>query len=140
MNIIDEYRKVTEDIAVVKSCLTSINRDIKKLINAYRPGDVKSIDYSKDRVKTSNYQIDIFDNYTKMQDLFKERDNTELELKSLYTQRNELEKVINDLGDINKKVIMLKVKGYTNWKVADILHYSVRHIERIVASSKSKIN
>ena len=138
MKIIEEYRRITEDIAVVKSCLTSINREINKLIYADKPGDIKGIDYAKDKIQTSNTQMDIFGNYAKLQELFKERDSIELELKSLYTQRDELEKVINDLGDINKKVLMLKIKGHTNWQVAGMLHYSVRRIEQIIAESKRK--
>ena len=139
MNIIDEFRRVTEEIYTIKSRLTSINRDINKLINAYRPGGIKGIDYSADKVQSNNMQIDIFSNYARMQELLRDRDSTELELKSLYAQRDELEKCINDLGDINKKVLMLKIKGYTNWQVADKLHYSVRQIERIVADSRKKI-
>lgn len=138
LNIIEEFRRVTEDIAVVKSCLTSINRDINKLINAYRPGDIKGIDYSKDKVQSNNMPLDIFSNYTKMQELFKERDNTELELKSLYTQRDELEKCINDLGDIEKKAMMLRVKGYSNWRIADTLHYSIKGIEKIFKRIREK--
>lgn len=139
MNIIDEFRRVTEEIYTYKSKLASIIREINKLINSYKPGEIKGIDYSKDKVQSNFMQIDIFDNYAKMQELFKERDSTELELKSLYAQRDELEKCINDLGDINKKVLMLKIKGYTNWQVANVLHYSPRHIERIVAENKKKI-
>lgn len=139
MNIIDEFRRVTEDIYIIKSKLYSINREINKLINAYKPSEVKGIDYSKDRVQNNNMQIDVFDNYAKMQDLLRDRDNVEKEIDDLYKQRGELEKCINDLGDINKKVLMLKIKGFTNWKIADILHYSVRRIEQIVAESKKKI-
>lgn len=138
MNIIEEYRRVTGDIAVINSCLTTINREIKRLIYADKPGDIKGIDYAKDKIQTSNMQMDIFGNYAKLQELFKERDRTELELESLYTQRNELEKVINDLGDIEKRVMMLRIKGYSNWRIAETLHYSIKGIEKIFRRIKEK--
>lgn len=139
-SIIEEYRRLTENIAVVKSSIASTKRAITKLIYANKPCDIGAIDYTKPAVQTSHSQDDVISAYRKIHDLETEKQELESELQSLYEQRNELEKVINDLGDIEKKVMMLRIKGYSNQKIADILHYSkggVNHIfERIYKKQK----
>lgn len=136
--IIEEYRQLTEDIAVIKSCITSTERDIKKTINTYSPGDLGAIDYSKPVVQTSCSQESIAEVWTRLHDLNAELQNLKAELESLYEQRDELEKVINGLGDVEKKVMMLRIKGYSNWKIAKELHYSVKGIEKIFQRIREK--
>jgi DNA-binding NarL/FixJ family response regulator len=138
--IIEEYRELTEDIAVIKSCIISTERDINKEIKAFKPNDLGAIDYSKPTVQTSFCQESLTTVCIKLHDLNTELEDLKNELNSLYKQRDEIEKVINDLGDIEKKVIMLRIKGYSNQRIADVLHYSkggVNHIfERIYKKQK----
>lgn len=138
--IIEEYRELTESIAVIKSCIISTDRDIKKTINTYQPGDVGAIDYSKPVVQTSISQESLTTVWTRLHDLNIELQNLKDELESLYKQRDDLEKVINDLGDTEKKFMMLRIKGYSNQRIADVLHYSkggVNHVfERIYKKQK----
>lgn len=136
--IISEYKKLTEDIAVVKSCIKSVDREKTKLIFAYSPKAIGAIDYSKPAVQTSNVPISITDAYIQIHELEAEKQPLESELKSLYVQRDELEKVINGLGDIEKRCIMLRIKGYPNWKIAEEMSYSKRHIERIFQNIREK--
>gem|GEM_PF-1280027 len=136
--IIDEYRKITEDIAVVKSQIKSINREKSKLIYTYSPKDIGAIDYSKPAVQVSNVPISITDAYIQIQGLEIGIQPLESELKSLHEQRDELEKVINDLGDIEKRTLMLRIKGYSNYRIAKELNYSVRGIEEIFKRIRKK--
>lgn len=132
--IIEEYRGLTEKIAVIKSSIASTKRAKLKLIYANEPCDVGAIDYAKPKVQTSCSQDDLLIAYRKIHDLEIELEELETELQALYDQRNELEKVINDLGDNEKKCMMLRIKGYPNWKIAKEMNYSVRHIQRIFSS------
>lgn len=129
--IIEEYRKLTEDIAVIKSCIVSTERDINRTINTYQPGDAGAIDYSNPTVQTSISQESLSEVWIRLHDLNAELQDLKEELKSLYKQKDELERTINDLGDIEKKAMMLRIKGFSNWKIAKELHYSVRGIEEI---------
>ncbi len=136
--IIEEYREITEAIAVVKSSIKSTNRAISKLVYTYSPKDIGAIDYSKPAVQTSNVPISVTDVYRQIHDLETERQQLETELKSLYEQRDELEKVINDLGDTEKRCMMLRIKGYSNHRIAKELNYSVRGIEEIFRRIRKK--
>lgn len=137
-SIIDEYRELTEDIAVIKSCITSTERDINKTINTYSPRGTGAIDYSKPTVQTSCSQDKMTSVLISLHDLQTELHDLKNELQSLYEQRDKLEQTINDLGDIEKKVMMLRVKGYPNWKIAKELHYSIRGVEEIFKRIKIK--
>lgn len=129
--IIEEYRELTEDIAVIKSCITSTERDLNKTINTFQPRELGAIDYSKPVVQTSCSQESLTEVYIKIHDLNIELQNLKIELDSLNKQRDDLEQTINDLGDIEKKVLMLKIKGCKNWVIAKQLNYSVKGIEKI---------
>lgn len=137
MTIIEKYRELTEKIAVVKSCLTTTKREMNKLINVYRPREVGAIDYAAPAVQTSCSQEDIASVYRKIHDYGTEQQQLEAELQSLYEQRDELEKTINDLGDIKKQIVMLKIKGLSSYKIAGKFHYSVRRIQQIVSECES---
>lgn len=138
--IIEEYRKLTENIAVVKSCLISNKREISKLINMNIniPKGLGAVDLTKPAVQTSFFQGDLIAAYIKLHDLETNQEELESELQSLFKQRDELEKTINDLGDIEKKCMMLRIKGYKNWMIAKDLNYSLKGIEKIFYRIKKK--
>ena len=138
--IIEEYRKLTENIAVVKSCIISNKREISKLIksNINIPQGLGAVDLTKPAVQTSFFQGDLIAAYIKIHDLETEQEELEAELQSLYKQRDELEKTINDLGDIEKKCMMFRIKGYKNWMIAKDLNYSLKGIEKIFYRIKKK--
>lgn len=138
MTIIEKYRELTESIAVIKSCIAGTEWDIKKTINTYQPGDAGAIDFSKPAVQTSISQESLTEVWTRLHDLNEELQNLKDELQFLYKQRDELERTINDLGDIEKKVLMLRIKGLQNWKIAKQLSYSQRQIERIFKNIREK--
>ncbi len=139
-SIIEEYRRLTENIAVVKSSISSNKREITKLIrsNLNFPSGLGAIDYSKPAVQTSLFQGDLVQAYVKIHDIEVEQQELEAELKALYEQRDELEKVINGLGDKEKKAMMLRIKGFPNWKIAKEMSYSQRQVERIFQNIKEK--
>lgn len=132
--IIEEYRELTEKIAVVQSSITTNQIEINKLIknNLNFPSSLGAIDYTKPAVQTSLFQGDLITAFIKIHDYETEMIDLEEELKLRNEQRNKLEKVINDLGDVKKKVIMLRIKGHTNQQIADILNYQdKRSVEKI---------
>lgn len=136
MEIIKEFRLVTEQIAVVKSRIRSAERDLEKFIyKSYCPPDVKAIEY-KERVQTSMHQIDMFEMAKNIIETQSRIHMLKVELESWYDQRDELEKTINSLGDVKKKVAMLLVKGEKQWRIAKEMNYSTRRIEQLVQEIK----
>jgi DNA-directed RNA polymerase specialized sigma24 family protein len=132
--IIEEYRELTENIAVVQSCIITNQREKRKLIesNLNFPSSLGAIDYTKPAVQTSLFQGDLVSAFIKIHDYETEQMELEVELKSLNEQRDKIENIINDLGDVKKKVIMLRIKGCTNQEIADILNYQdKRSVEKI---------
>lgn len=132
--IIEEYRELTEKIAVIQSCISTNKREKRKLIEANLniPLGLGAIDYTKPAVQTSLFQGDLVSAFIKIHDYETEQFELEAELESLYEQRDNLEDTINDLGDVKKKVIMLRIKGCTNQEIADILNYQdKRSVEKI---------
>ena len=138
MKIIDEYKRVTEDIAVIKSQLQRARRNLDKNVNIYKPSDLKGIDYSQERVQSSNNQPNIMEIAVKICSYKLSIDDLHKELDSLYKQRAELEKTINELGDLKKQILMLQIKGYQQWKIARELHYSQRWIEKICSEIRKE--
>lgn len=138
MKIIDEYKRVTEDIAVIKSQLQRARRNLDKNVNIYKPSDLKGIDYSQERVQSSNNQPNIMEIAVKICSYKLSIDDLHKELDSLYKQRAKLEKTINELGDLKKQILMLQIKGYQQWKIARELHYSQRWIEKICSEIRKE--
>lgn len=138
MTIIEKYRELTENISVIEVCIDQVENEIRKLIFTYCPGDVGAIDYTKPAVQTSISQESLSSVYIKLHDLETELMDLKKEKDFLYQQRDKLEKTINDLGDIEKKVMMLRIKGYPNWKIAKHLNYSERGIENIFKRIREK--
>lgn len=130
--IIEEYRLLTEDIAVVKSCITSNERKITYLLCGNRPREIGAVDLTKPKVQSSGFQDDLITACRRIHDLEQELTDLRIELKSLYDQRNELEKAINDLGDLRKQIVMLKIKGWSTHRIAKKFSYTERRINQIV--------
>jgi DNA-binding NtrC family response regulator len=140
LNIIQEYKILTEEIAVAKSHLTRAKRDLKKQMETYKPNEAKGIDYSVERVQTSAKEQDIMctaNNICVLTNLIKE---LEEELKELYKQRQELEDTINSLGDIEKQYIMYKTKDprMPVWKIAQKLHIGKASLYRKINKVETK--
>lgn len=138
MKIIEEYKNLTEEIAVIKSRIKTAKRKLDKNINIYKPSELKGIAYDQVKTQTTMRQQSIFitgNNILNLQEFIKE---SKKELKELEEQRKELENTINELGDVKKQVMFLLIKGYTQQRIADELHYSKRWIEKICVKIKKE--
>lgn len=138
MNIIDEYRNITENIAVVKSKLATARRELRKNINIYKPADAKAASYEDERVQTSISQQSLFTTADNIYKLNNQIAELKQELHELYQQRDKLEKVINGLGDTKKQVLMLQIKGYTQVRISKELNYSKVWIEKLCSQIKKE--
>lgn len=136
MDIVKEYKRVLEDIAVSESILDSVGRDLERAINIYRPSDVKGVDYTKELITGSIYQQDIFITAEDIAELKLEKSKWKKELKELKKQQKRLDSIINDLGDIKKEIAIGKVKGKKDKELAEEYGYSERHIRRITKEIK----
>lgn len=136
MNIIDEYRRITERIAVQESQLVTATRDLKKVMDIYKPSDSKAITYDQERVQTSMQQQSIFVTAKNIEILTGFIKEVKEELEELYSIKKNLEDTINELGDIRKKVLMYRIQGYSLSKIAKILNYSESHIKRLSQKTK----
>ena len=131
MKIIQEYKRVTEDIAVIKSKIKTVKRELDKNINRYKPSDIKAINYDKEKVQTSMYQESILvvaNNIFNLQQTMKE---FEQELQELMEQRGELEDIINTLNNLEQKVCVMRIQGHSIKKIAWKLNYSEIYIKKI---------
>lgn len=137
MKIIDEYRMLTEEIAVINSKITTTNREINKLLDTYKPSSLKAINYEDVSVQTSRVEASLLLTTDRINKLKKRLKKLEEELRSVTDQRDKIEKTINEYGNLRKKVIMLRIKGHTIEEVASELNYSTRHIDRLICEIKS---
>lgn len=131
MKIIDEYKELTEEIAVINSKIVRTEREIEKLMNTYRPCEIKAIDYGTEVVQSSKVQDSLFFITDSINKLKKELEKLELESKSVTNQREEIEKVINSYGNCKKKIIMRRIKGDTVNEIACEFNYSKAHVRRL---------
>jgi DNA-binding NtrC family response regulator len=140
MNIIQEYKIITEKIAVVKSQLISAKRDLRKNMNLYKPADSRAITYDKEKVQTSMQQQDFIVTAKNICILTNFINELQEELEELYKQREELEKTINSLGDIEKQFIMYKTKDpkMPMWKIANKLHIDRKTLYRHINKNAPK--
>ncbi|NDL68511.1 hypothetical protein [Anaerotalea alkaliphila] len=134
MRIIEEYREVQESIAVCRSRKMTAERKLAKEIAQYQPaGDCNmGIDYSIERVQTSQHQQDIFETAHNIALLNKLIAELNQELQALFQQRDELRKSINMIGDVKKQVIMYRMDGLKVHMIARKLNYSQGHVYRIL--------
>jgi len=132
MKIIEEYKSIIEEIAITKSKLTTAERELQRNMYEYRPSEMKAIDYSKDKVQSSNCQQSILVTAHNIVELNKDIFNLKEDLQGLYNQKNNLEIAINSLGDIENKIIMCKLKGLSNKRIARQLYITERTVYRYI--------
>lgn len=138
MKIINEFRRLTEEIAVCESQKQSLEREINKQSDQYKPKEIKAIDYEEEKVETSTHQQSMIDTYDEIVSLncsLKEREN---ELDILYAQRNHLEDVVDGMGDRRKKAIMMRIKRKKPYEIEEATGYCERHVHRIVKAANIK--
>lgn len=138
MKIIDEFRRLTEEIAVCESQKQSLEREITKQSDQYKPKEIKAIDYEEEKVKTSTHQqsmIETYDEIVSLNHSLKEREN---ELDILYSQRNHLEDVVDGMGDRRKKAIMMRIKRKKANEIKDATGYCERHVHRLVKKANTE--
>ncbi len=138
MNIIDEFRRVTEEMAIARSNVHRANRVLAKFIWGNFPKDLTGVGYSDIKVQNNVNILDLAESLYQRDKYIANRDMAEAEYEELETQLEELEKAINNLGDIEKKAMMLRIKGYSNRQIADELHYSLRGVEEIFKRARKK--
>jgi predicted nucleic acid-binding Zn-ribbon protein len=131
MKIIEEYKRLTEEIAVLESKLESARRELKKQMNQYKPGELKGIDYSDEKVQTSTHQQDMLETYDVIKELQSRIKQLEEELMAVLNQRQKLEDVIDNIGGRHKRVMMLYIQGKEKNEIAEIMSYDPRHVLRL---------
>lgn len=139
MQIIVEYRKLTEDIAVLRSKIKSKERELTKLTLTYAPADCKAMDYSKPQVQSSRISPDIMDLAGRIYEVGAELGRLRDEMEEILAQRDALDDCLDSLGDTPAKIMTLRIKGYTNRQIAYEMHISKRHVERLVSEVHKKI-
>lgn len=139
MKIIDEYRRLTEEIAVLESRIISQERQLRKVSDIYAPAGVSSLDYSKERVAGGPARPDMIGVAGQIIEITIDLNNDRAELKDLHTQRDKLREVIGTLGCRLKKVLMYKIEGCSNNQIATRLGCSKRHVERLVSEMREKV-
>ncbi len=137
-SIIQEYKDLTENIATIESHIKTIKREIQKLMMVWRPQGLTAINYENPFIQESRSQMEAYEAYLKLCKYERETSDLKKELNLLYNQRNELEKIIDAFRDVEKKALMLRIKGYSNSKIAKEMSYSQRHIERIFKNIREK--
>lgn len=136
MSIVEEYRRLYEDEAVAESRRDTAKRAYRRNLIATWPKGAKGTDYSEPRVMSSVYVPDTIEiEQSRQEYLF-----WESEWEDIQKQRQRLEGRIENLGNIEKTIIMYRIKGYTIAQIAERLHYSRRWIERLSARAERKLN
>ncbi|GKX27860.1 hypothetical protein SH1V18_03400 [Vallitalea longa] len=132
MNIIQEYTRVVEAIAVANSQLISAKRELQKIMNTYRPPEIKGLNYDQEKVQVSTRQQNIMITANNICILTNYINELKAELEELNEQRRDLENTINSLGDVKKQYIMYKMKDpkMPNWKIANKAHVSLSTLKR----------
>lgn len=139
MKIIEEYKRLTEEIAVAESKLESARRELKKQVDQYKPSDLKAIDYSNEKVQTSVHQQDMVETYDIIEEIKDNIKLTEKDLIAVKSQRKKIEDVINDIGGRHKQVLMLMTKGERPVQIAEKMGVDIRHVFRLLSQSRDKI-
>lgn len=138
MIIIQEYQRLTEEIAVIDSKIQSAERELRKLSATYAPAGVSGIDYSKDRVTGGPGTPDLVDVVCRMTEINMALMDMRAELQDLRSQRDKLQEVIESVGNQHKKVLMYKIEGLSNAQIARRMNRSKRHVERLVSEVRGK--
>lgn len=133
MRIIQEYRRLTEEIAVIESRVKSRERERAKLKWEGIPGDIKGIDYSGVKIQSNSYQPESLDIALIYIQLTEQLEEMRKELGELRQQRTEIEEVINQFSGIEKQVLMYRIQGLTLEEIAVKLSYSLAWITKVSA-------
>lgn len=136
MKIIEEYRNLTEEIAVIDSQITSKQREIQQLKDTYKPLEIKAVCYSEVTSKAGYHPKDLLDVTDEINELVEEVKELKSLKIELHEQRHKLEEVIDGFGDKKKKVVMMRIKGMTISEIADEMNYCERHVWRIMVGIK----
>ncbi|GAB6107811.1 sigma-70 RNA polymerase sigma factor region 4 domain-containing protein [Fusibacter bizertensis] len=139
MKIIEEYRQLTEEIAVLNSKIKSKERALNKLMMTYAPSGSKAIDYSSVRVQSKKNLPDIIEIADKIYEVKGELSDLKAELEEVVEQRDTLDEFIKTLGESKATALTLRIKGFTNRQISCEMHMSQRHIERLVSEANQKL-
>lgn len=137
--LVEQYRELVKCISSIDSQITLVEYEIAKLEHEYCPEGVKGIDYTTPRVQTSynpRSVVDVASDIT-----YKKRELSWLqgEREKLVEQQVNCDQTIKELGDVKTEIVMMKIKGMTNAKIAEAMCYSQRQIERITASMRRSV-
>lgn len=138
MVIIEEYKRLTEEMAVIRSLIQSAERELRKVSDTYKPAGVSGIDYSRDRVTGGPGAPNIIDLAHKIAEINTALMTYRSELHELTQQRDKLQDVIESVGSQHKKVLMYKIEGKSNAQIAGMMCRSKRHVERLVSEVREK--
>lgn len=131
-----EYlRQVGARLADLEATIYDVKREVDRYIADLTNGgesDLKSVDYSKDRVMCSGFSLGFVETISKI-------DACKINLQKLREEKEELEKKKKRLVDLyasasgsDAQVFYLReVMGYTQEMTAEMLGYSTRQIQRI---------
>lgn len=137
--LVMEYRNIIANIAGAMCQKMNCERRLKQLVNNSGPSGIKGIDYTRPVVQTSGYFPSILEMAEEMGRLTYELEEIEKNLIDLNDQKAFIEETIRSLGDPKMQIVMLAIKGYPQWKIAEELNYSQRHIERLVREIKKDV-
>lgn len=115
LRIIQEYRRVTEEIAVIESKIESANRQMRYLWRAHGHSTFGGIDYSAVRVQGSGFSPGDMESALKV---FLEIQQMQEELAELYAQLDKLKQTIQRLGNKRQQAVILRIEGKTYDEIA----------------------
>lgn len=136
MRIIQEYRRVTEEIAVIESKIESANRQMRYLWRAHGHSTFGGIDYSAVRVQGSGFSPGDMESALKV---FLEIQRMQEELAELHEQLERLRGTINKLGNKRKIALMMRIDGKTNDQIAAEMRMTTRQVERIFSTIRKNV-
>ena len=141
MDTIKSYRDLCEEIEIWEERLKAYEvqkEAIKKLAKLDGPQPITGIDYSQPNVQNTS-QIDFF---TAIETINKINNHIYLHqetIKRLNDSKEKIEKHINNLEGLDKKVAyMRELEGKSLKEIADELGYTYQYIRRISMNSNKK--
>ncbi|QOR34429.1 DUF1492 domain-containing protein [Clostridium sp. 'deep sea'] len=130
IKIIEEYKKLIQEIAALKSEIARKERHLRRLRDIYKPMEITAIDYSHDNIRGTAKQANIMDVAREINELSFDIDCLKEDLNEAVNQRKELERVVNGLGDVEKQIAMHHMRDprMPAWKIAKAVHVSKRTV------------
>jgi hypothetical protein len=137
--IIKSYQELCREIEIWESRDRAYQAEIQalnQLANIYGPSGVSGIDYSKDRVQSSSHIG--FETYLlRLFEIEAHIKVHEKALKEMKLAREQIEKTIENMSGIDRKVVYLRdIKGMKLEEIADELHFSIVYIKKVSARNK----